>query len=284
MAAGFKSAARRPGAGVQLRRAWPGFTRLRALTPSRGSLVAGLLLALAGAGAYATARETSAFAVQRVEVRGARGSLPADVRGALAPVVGRSLLELDGADVERRVASLPFVAGVEYDRAFPHTLVVTVQPERQLAVVRSGGDAWLVSARGRVLEALPRGARPALPRVWMRMPESLAAGAFVTASPALRAVAGLNALADQPLPVGVRSVRADGRELTLLLATGLEVRLVDTARLRLKLAVAGCLVAGLVPPRAGGPAYLDLTVPKRPVLGGSLNPKVEVQGLGSACA
>jgi hypothetical protein len=63
----------------------------------------------------------------------------------------------------------------------------------------------------------------------------------------------------------VRTVRAADHELTFLLASGLELRLGDLRAVRLKLAVASRILPGLL--AEGGYAYLDVSVPARPVAG-----------------
>jgi hypothetical protein len=64
-------------------------------------------------------------------------------------------------------------------------------------------------------------------------------------------------------------VRVRERDLTLLLASGLELRLGELRAVPLKLAVAERILPGLL--AAGGSAYLDVGVPERPVAGSSLN-------------
>lgn len=237
------------------------------LAPSGRSLLVGFaLLALAG-GTYAVARASALFAVREVDVHGANGRVAAEIRRTLAPVLGTSLLALDGPAVERRITALPDVATVEYDRAFPHALVVRVRLERPLAVLRQGIDAWLVSTRGRVLRTLPRNVRPDLTRVWAPRSVHVERAGFVDDREFGRALTALRALAAEPLPVRARSVRAGEGELTLLLASGLELRLGNEADLRLKLAVSGRILPTLVPRWEGGPAYLDVSVPERPVAG-----------------
>ncbi|MFN2628840.1 MAG: hypothetical protein ABR569_09425, partial [Gaiellaceae bacterium] len=65
-----------------------GQARLSRLLPSGQSLLVGFALLALGAGAYAGARETSIFAVRRIEVVGARGSLAAQVRRAIRGFAG----------------------------------------------------------------------------------------------------------------------------------------------------------------------------------------------------
>jgi hypothetical protein len=64
-------------------------------------------------------------------------------------------------------------------------------------------------------------------------------------------------------------VRVQQRDLTLLLASGLELRLGELQAVPLKLAVAARIVPSLL--TQGGFAYLDVSVPERPVAGTTLN-------------
>ena len=152
------------------------------LAPSGRSLLVGFGLIAVAAGLYVGARTTSVFAVRTVEVRGAGPADAARVRHALAPLVGQSLLGVGGDDVELRVLGLPEVARVSFDRAYPHTLRVTVVPELPTVVVRRGAESWLVSGRGRVLRKIPRGSAARLPRVWVPRDSELARGATADAA------------------------------------------------------------------------------------------------------
>ena len=60
-------------------------------------------------------------------------------------------------------------------------------------------------------------------------------------------------------------MRAADHELTFMLASGLELRLGDIRAVRLKLAVASRILPQLL--ARGGYAYLDVSVPERPVAG-----------------
>ena len=92
----------------------------------------------------------------------------------------------------------------------------------------------------------------------------------------LRAVLALRVAAAERVPARIRTVRGAG-ELTFVLASGLELRLGEDAEIALKLAAAKEIVPLLDPPALGGPAYLDLSVPERPVAGRTLNSEVEVE-------
>jgi cell division protein FtsQ len=236
---------------------------VRALLPSRQSLLVGLGLIALAAGAYAVARETSAFAVTRIDVHGAPAAVAAEVRHAAAPVRGTSLLALDAVALLRRVDALPTVVAAGYDRAFPHTLRLDVVPEQRVAVVRQGSKAWLLSARGRVMAVVAPHAEPTLPRVWIPRTTHAVVGGFLPANHAA-AVARSLALAQRfPAHIAVASLTREG--VTFRLRDGLELRLGDPNDIRLKLAIARRALRVLPP----GATYLDVSVPNRPVADGN---------------
>ena len=224
-----------------------------------------LAIVAAGAGAYVLARETSLFAVRAIQVTGAGPEVGSHVQSALAPLLGASLVSLDRGEVRRRVLSLPDVAAVSVDRDFPHTLRLSVRPERPVAVARQGRLAWLVAADGRVVQELAR-PYPHLPRAWLPRVAQVSVGATLGGEPgaAIRAIAPLAALR---FPAEVRSVAIDEGDLELRLSSGTIVRLGDSGDLRLKLAVAKRILP-LVP----GAAYVDVSVPERAVA--DSNPQV----------
>jgi cell division protein FtsQ len=246
------------------------------LAPSGRSLLTALLILLTAVGLYAAARTTSAFAVDRIAVEGAPPEVAAQVREALAPAVGESLLGIDLADLAQRAESVPMVAGVSFDRGFPHTLRIAVVPEVPVAVLRQGASSWLVAEGGRIVAELGKGARPGLPRVWLKRDVEILLGERVAGLP-LQAITAVAPLRSRPLPVAVSSVVATRDELTLVLRTGLEVRLGDGSDLPVKLEVS----RHVLPELAGSSGYVDLSVPERPVAGETLDSQVEVESSGS---
>lgn len=234
------------------------------------------MLLFTGLGLYAAARTTPAFSVDTLAVEGASPEVAAEVRTALAPVLGESLLALDLGDLARRAEGVPSVAAVSFDRAFPHTLRIAVVPELPVAVLRQGAASWLAAASGRVVGEVEKGARAGLPRVWLHRSVDVRVGETLAGAqrPSL-AVLGL--LAERPLPFGVRSVAAGKSGLVLKLRTGLELRLGNALDLPVKLEVARRVLPELG--RSGG--YLDVSVPDRPVAAGTLDSQVEVESSGS---
>jgi cell division protein FtsQ len=229
---------------------------------------------VAAAGAYAVARETSIFALQRIEVAGAPPALAAQIRTALEPLEGGSLVSFSSSAANRRLAGLPQIARVRYDRDFPHTLDVTVTVEQPVAVLRKAAEAWLVSGSGRVLQALRPGTYPPLPRIWLAAETDVAVGAPVETGDAVTVAA---ALRGSHFPAHVLAVQdTGGGQVVVQLAGGRQVRLGDMSNLAVKLAVAAAIV-----PQSIGASYIDVSVPTRAVAGyptGTSNSQVSGQG------
>jgi len=237
----------------------------RLLPSGRPTAIALGVVALA-AGVYLVARETSVFAVDTIDVRGAPPAIAGQVRAALADFKGGSLVTLNGAAVVRRLDRLPIVADARYDRDFPHTLRIFIEPERPVAVVRRGSDSWLVSARGRVISGVAHGDQSDLPRIWVKRTVSVSPGGMLSGDPAT-AVRAASPLARSPLRGHVATVRVTPDGVALVLRSGLQLELGNTQNLSLKLMV-GARIAHSARHATG---YIDLTVPDRPV--SNLNPQ-----------
>ena len=220
----------------------PGFDVLR-FVPSGRSLLLGLAAVSIAVGLYGLARETSLFAVRSIEVEGASAELAAEVRAALRSYEGRSLVAVDAAAVEQRAVALAGVRSAVADRAFPHAIRIRIVPEVPVAVLRRGSDSWLVSARGRVIRTVER-----------------------------RTLPTLAALVGSGFPDRISFVRALDGQVTLGLRGGLKIELGYPIDLPLKVAIARGILPLLAAPGKGGPDYLDLTVPERPVAGRNPQP------------
>lgn len=232
--------------------------------PSRRSLAAAGALACLLALAYAAARETSLFAVRAVEVTGAPPRVSSEVRAALAGVVGTSLVAIDPGELERRLLELPSVRSARVDRAFPHRVAVQVEPERPLAVARQGTRAWVVARTGRVIRPAGRRALARLPGIRVPVDASLRPGEPL-AGPRLAAV--LRALRALPrrFPVRVLRARPDADGVTLVLDGWVALRLGPPVDVRGKLAAARAVLRSLSADERRELAYLDVSLPTRPV-------------------
>lgn len=269
------AARRRSSSRVAALPARPRLPALGRFAPSRRSLLGGVVLFAAATGAYLVARDTSLFALRTVDVRGGTPAIRTEVRAALAGERGLSLLRVDGGDLGRALAAVPDVASFRYDRRFPHTLRVVVHAEVPALVLRRGADAFLVSTTARVLRRLTHPRASTLPRVWLPPATQVAVGdelSLADGAGAAAAVAAARAVGFSP----ALATAADGRGgLVLRLRSGFEIRLGDVGDLRLKLTVAGRILA-LQDTATTGPGYLDLSVPERPVL--NVNPQVAATG------
>jgi cell division septal protein FtsQ len=157
------------------------------------------------------------------------------------------------------------VLSVRTDRAFPHTLRVVIRPEHPVLILRRGSEGWLVSARGRVLRRLRNAHISSLPRTWVRGDATIAVGETLAPDEGGLAAAVLAPAAGSRLFGRVQTVRVGESELALRLRSGIEIRLGDIGDLRLKLAIARRILATLT--ANDGLAYIDVSVPERPVVG-----------------
>ena len=239
------------------------------MLPSGRSLAVGFALLAGSIFAYVIARQTAAFALRAVEVRGAPPALEEQVQAALKPLHGRSLLALESHEIEQRLGALPSVRTASVDRAFPHTLRISVAPERAAAVLRSGPRAWLLSAHAKVLRPLTARPLPKLPRLWIG-PAAQPRVGLVPGDAGLSRAAELVAAASRAEPAltkRIGTVRWQGEQVTFVLRSGTELRLGSPAHLRVKLAVASRLLQVLPRSERSRIGYLDLSVPTRPVAG-----------------
>jgi cell division protein FtsQ len=223
-------------------------------------LVAAAAMVSVATGAYFVARQTAIFALDRIEVDGASPRVAREVRAALQPYVGRSLVRFDAADAARRLSAVSDVADTQFDRAFPHTLKVRVRLERPVAVIRQGANAWLVASSARVLGTIAR-PYPRLPRIWIPRQTEITVNSTLGGLGA-KGVAALAPLRPLHVRADVRQVLVGDGQLTLVLASGTELRLGDSGDLRLKLSIAKQLL-----PLTAGARYVDISVPERPVAG-----------------
>jgi hypothetical protein len=185
---------------------------------------------------------------------------------------GHELFALDGGALRRRVEALPTIVSVGYDRAFPHTLRVTVSPERAVAVLHRGGkETWLVSARGRVVSRIPNFTYGSLARIWVPRATVVEAGAFLIPDKGGAIARALAVASRFPARIAVASLAHD--ELVIKLRSGIELRLGAPTDVRLKLAIARRALRHLPP----GSAYVDVSVAQRPVAGPA-NPQVSSGG------
>ena len=228
--------------------------------PSGRSLLVGFALVAGVLVAYWGARTTSVFAVNEVDVHGAPPSVERDVRVVAGRALGTSLLAVDARAIEDALRALPSVAGASVDRAFPHTLVVRVAPERPVAVARRGASAWLVTGSGEVVREIATGTERGYPRLWLPKGVTVRLGGSLPAGYTI-ATRALAAAQDVSLRRHVKGVRSTEGQFTLVFRRGPEIRLGSPTDVVLKLSVA----ARVLPLLEDDAVYLDVSVPERPV-------------------
>jgi cell division protein FtsQ len=242
----------------------------RSRAPERRALPRAVALVVCGAVlaglAYVVARETSLFALRTVDVRGASEPVVEQAREALAALVGGSLVSVSTDDVVRRLEALPTIVSASAERDFPHTLRVELREERPVAVVRHGDGAWMVSARGRVMESVAIGSAARLPRVWLGVgTASPRPGVYLLPNEGGLVIEALARVPDD-FPVEIAAARGSVDELVLVVEdTKAELRLGEAAELRLKLAVAATVLDTLGTQERRELSYLDVSLPTRPV-------------------
>lgn len=241
--------------------------------PSPRSAVVALAIAAAAGAVYLVAWKTPAFAIRDVEIEGVSGSIERRVRAALRPIEGTNLLSFDSADGRRLLAPVPYVDSARFDRSFPNTLRVHVTPERPVALLRRGRDAWVVAASGRVLRRVRTAPLPSMTRVWLPASSEPIVGAVLSETAGAAAVEALVPMRDVGLPGPIRSIRVDGGEVSIVLASGMQVLLGVPSELRLKLAVVARVL-----PLAGSAAVVDASVPGRVVVQAAPYPDPQVEG------
>jgi cell division septal protein FtsQ len=224
---------------------------------------------------YLGARETPVFALRTIEVSGAPANVRAEVLGAVAGLRGQSLVSLDGDALVQRLEALPTVQSAAYDRAFPNTLRLTIEPEQPVGVLVQGRSAWVVSVSGRVIESEPPTGTDGLARVRDREDGALHPGATVP-SGEVRAVLGVLAQAPKRMPLPIRSGRLEDGELTFVLAGAGGSRplleLGEPTDAWVKLRVAALVLRKLSPEEGASLGYLDVSLPDRPVVSSKSQP------------
>lgn len=122
----------------------------------RRRIVLACLATAALVGAAAGATRSPLLDVDRVEVRGAERTAPADVVAAGGLGSSPAMFDVDTASVERRVEALPWVLDATARRRWPAAVVVQVAERRPAAVLAAGEGRWaLADGTGRVLAVGP---------------------------------------------------------------------------------------------------------------------------------
>jgi cell division protein FtsQ len=191
------------------------------------------------------------------------------VRAAVAhDVAGKSLLRVDASSLAARIEAIPDVKSASVDRAFPHTVAVSIVMERPAALVRAGKASYVVSVDGRVLRAA-KTAGAAMPRLVLPPASQPAAGRTVDTAE-MRSALHVLAVAPHRFPAGIarlRKVVASPGGVVAVFGHGLQVRLGTAGALDVKLHVAARVLVRMGDSIRRSVAYVDVSAPARPAIG-----------------
>jgi cell division protein FtsQ len=247
--------------------------RRRAIRRAEGrrrlAVVLGVVAALLLPAGYWGLEHSSVFAASRVVVAGGSAGVDAQVRSLVAAeITGKSLLQVDASALAARLEAMPVVRSARVDRAFPHTVAVTVVMERPVAFVRAGKAGYVVSADGRVLRALSTAPKH-LAKLMLPAGPPVPPGHTIETAPMGAALTVLTA-APNDFPVGIARIKGVSSGPGGVVATfghHLHIRLGDTTRLGLKLRVAALVLSKMGDSIRRSVAYVDVSSPARPTIG-----------------
>jgi cell division septal protein FtsQ len=176
------------------------------------------------------------FAVKKITATGVERVSAEQIADVTAGVTGQSLLSLSTKAVEKSLLALPYVQSAAVHRCFPNTLEIELVEYEPVARMQGdGGEVWVVSDSGRVLQGTDASQFPDLP---LLVPDS---SFFVAAG--------------EQVPAAV----ADTLPLAVLLQAE-EIRAQLPALARIAVSAAGCAVVVLEGGgelRLGDPVGLD---------------------------
>jgi cell division protein FtsQ len=248
--------------------------RRRAVRRSEGrrrlAVLAGTIaMALLPVG-YWGLEHSSVFSISHVNVAGASPRVDAQVQAVVASdIAGKSLLQVDAPALAARLEALPDVRLARVDRAFPHSVDVSVVMEHAAAYVRAGGARYVIASDGRVLRSVTR-APVHLPRIVLPAGPTPVTGQAVDSPQmlaALHVLQGVPTSFEHGIGSHLKGVVANTGGVVALFGHGLQVRLGTTSALALKLRIAAKVLSEMGPSIRHSVAYVNVSAPARPTVG-----------------
>lgn len=119
-----------------------------------GAVVAVCAVGLAVLIAFFVLRDSTVFSVDDVVVEGSTHVSESDVRNLFSLEDGTTLLNIDKDQINEQLKRDPWVASVEVERQFPHTVKLTVVEQQvdMLVVMNSGSLGWYLGSSGSWIE------------------------------------------------------------------------------------------------------------------------------------
>jgi cell division protein FtsQ len=211
------------------------------------------------AGYYLWLRDSSVFAVDQVEVEGATHNNEQVTEALELAAAEMTTLHIDDEALREAVAGFPTIATIKADADLPGTLRVTVTERLPVARVNEGGEDLAVAADGLVLPGVEvdKGTQPPIEA-------GVEAGRVDEEGAEQTAIAGA---APAELRERIESIAFDPERggVVVALEGAPELRFGDGSEANAKW---DAVLSVLSNPELGSPAYLDASVPERPVTGG----------------
>jgi len=205
-------------------------------------------------------RESSFFSVDKVEISGVTVNQPAVIAALQGEAGKMTTLHVRDQALRDAVAGFPTVGALKVDANPPHELKIQVIERTPVADGTLNGDRVPISADGYVLRGMPISSK----LIPMELSSKITGPRLI--GPDLDQAELLGALPDQ-LRSGVKDSREDTEAggVVVDLRNGIELRMGDGTEAAAKWASAAAVLAK---PDLGHPAYIDVSVPTRPVAGG----------------
>jgi cell division septal protein FtsQ len=220
-----------------------------------------LVVALA-AGYQFWLRDSSLFEIRELEIRGL-----ADETGQREEIVktirlaadDMTTLHLEQSDLEDDLGRFPRVESATIDADIPNRAIVTVKLREDGSVFGSGSEALLIATDGTVLGSADQ-ADGGLPTIKNGEPPE---GGRLDGTALSQAV--VLGAAPAEIKSFVKSSDSGGNGVEVTLSNGLRLRFGDASAIDEKWRAAASVIAD---PELSGAGYVDLTVPRRPAVGG----------------
>jgi cell division protein FtsQ len=200
--------------------------RLFARIAGAAALLSGAYFGARKLHAWATTSER--FALDAVTFAGTHRASPAELARSAGLVKGVNLFELDLAAAKRAIEQHPWVREADVTRHLPSAVSVRVE-EHEPAAVISLGDLYLVDREGKPFKRLQPADALDLPLLTGVSREAYVANPAEAAESFRRALAALGACAGMEKAERISEVHIGARSLTVITASGIEVRLGEGA-------------------------------------------------------
>lgn len=148
------SVAAAPLSGRERREQHQQTDRMKLMKLIGGAVVAVCAVGLAVLIAFFVLRDSAIFSVDNVVIEGTTHVSESDVRNLLSLEDGTTLLNVDKDQINEQLKRDPWVASVEVERQFPHTVKLTVVEQQvdMLVVMNSGSLGWYLGSSGSWIE------------------------------------------------------------------------------------------------------------------------------------